>query len=81
LVLTTQLDGKDEPLLLDGKPSGQTMAIRRIDAHHYATVLKMGGNPIATQDSELSADGKTITTKTTYGGPDGQKTVEYWDKK
>jgi len=81
MVHTTQFDGKDGPVLLDGKPTGQTMAIRRVDEHHYVNVLKMGGNTIATQNSELSADGKVIKTETTYSSPGGQKTVEYWDKK
>src|SRR5712692_6049054 len=30
----TQLDGKDVPVLVNGKPTGQTMAIRTIDSRH-----------------------------------------------
>jgi hypothetical protein len=79
--VTTQWDGKDAPLYVDGKPSGETMAIRMVDDRHITTIIKTGGKPIATQKSEVSADGKVIKTETIHTTPEVQNTVEYWDKK
>ena len=81
MILTTQLDGKDAPILVDGKPSGETMAIRMIDDRHAINVIKMNGNPMVTQKSELSADGKVIKVESTSAVPGGQYGTEYWDKK
>ena len=81
MMVITQWDGKDAPVYVDGKPSGETMAMRMVDDRHTTTILKMGGKPIATQKSEVSADGKVINTETIYTAPEAQHTVEYWDKK
>src|SRR5204862_194683 len=64
MTVTTQVDGKDAIVSVDGKPSGQTMAIRMIDDHHAVNVMKINGNPMATQKSELFADGKVFKTET-----------------
>lgn len=81
MTVITQLDGKDAPVLVDGKPSGETMAIRLIDDRHAINVLKMNGNPMLTQTSELSADGKVIKVENAAKAPGGQNGTEYWDKK
>ncbi len=81
MIATTQLDGKDAIVSVNGKPSGQTMAIRALDDHHFANILKINGNTFATQKSELSPDGKTIKTESTPTAPGQPNTVEYWDKK
>jgi hypothetical protein len=81
MVVTTQWDGKDAPVYVEGKPSGETMAIRMVDDRHTTTILKLNGKPIATQKSELSADGKVIKTETINTTPEAQNTFEYWDKK
>ncbi len=81
LVVTTQLDGKDAPVSVDGKPSGETMAIRLVDDHHAINLIKMDGNPMVTQKSELSADGKVIKVESTPMVPGAQNGTEYWDKK
>ena len=81
MIVTTQLDGKDAPVSVDGKPSGETMAIRLIDDHHAINVIKMNGNPMLTQKSELSADGKVIKVESTSMVPGAQYGTEYWDKK
>ena len=81
MILTTQYDGKDAQLYVDGKPSGETMAIRKVDDHHVTNVIKINGNSVSNQKSEVSADGKVIKTETmstVAGQPAG---VEYWDKK
>jgi hypothetical protein len=81
MVVTTEWDGKDAQVLLDGKPSGQTMAIRKLDDHHTINVIKMNGRPMGTQKGEVSADGKLITVQTIPAVLGGQTGVEYWDKK
>ena len=81
MVCTTQGDGKDEIVFMDGKPSGMTMAIRRVDDRHSTAVGKLGPTVYMNQKSEVSADGKVMTTESTPVSPPGPKTVEYWDKK
>jgi len=83
--LVTQFDGRDADLLSNGKPSGQTMAIKRLDAHHTYTVIKLNGKLVATSRAELSADGKLLTVENEYaelpGGVRAGKQVELWDRK
>jgi len=43
----SQLDGKDVPQLVNGKPSGQTMGIKKIDSPHTVAVLKFQGKELA----------------------------------
>ena len=81
MVVTTQFDGKDATVFVDGKPSGETMAISKVDDHHVTNVLKMNGNPFVTQKSELSADGKVIKTESISMVAGAPNSVEYWDKK
>jgi hypothetical protein len=84
MTVATALDGKDAPNLVDGKPSGQSMQIRKIDDHHTITILKFQGKQTGISKSELSADGKTITTENEYSvsGPNGSanKQIQHWDK-
>ena len=87
MTMVTQLDGKDAPVLMaDGKPSGQTMAVSKVDATHTATVVSMNGKLYGTSKSELSADGKTLKVESEVPensmgpGQPAAKLVEYWDK-
>ena len=57
------------------------MAIHKIDDRHFINVIKMDGKPMASQKSEVSADGKVIKVDGTPMAPGAQPTVEYWDKK
>ncbi len=85
LTLTTQLDGKDAPVMSNGKPTGETMAIRRVDDAHTQTFLKVNGEPFGTSKSELSRDGKRIKVENTYTrnalGQAPGTVVEYWEKR
>ena len=85
LTHVTTGDGKDAPMLIDGKPTGQSMAIRKVDANHTATVLKLNGKDCGTSKSEVSADGKVMKTETEYSNPTcgavGKKQVTFWDRK
>jgi hypothetical protein len=85
-VLTVQspLDGKEVPVLVDGKPSGQTMQIRKLDSNHTFTVVKFQGKQAGVSKSELSADGKSITTENDFSSNDPKapsgKQMQYWEK-
>ena len=85
MTLSTQLDGKDAPVLLNGRPTGQTIAVRRLDSHHTSTVLKYQGKEFGTSKAELSADGKVMKVENdisaAIGGLAMGKYVEYWDRK
>jgi hypothetical protein len=78
MTVLTRGEGEDAPVLLDGKPTGQTMAIRVVDERHRATVLKMNGKQTGTSRAELSAEGKVLTVENATES--GQKTVAYWDR-
>jgi hypothetical protein len=82
--IMTPLDGKDVPVLIDGKPSGQTMGITKIDSHHTVNVIKFKGKEIGVSKAELSTNGKVIKVETDYsdsnpGAPAG-KQIQYWDR-
>jgi hypothetical protein len=81
MVVVTQLDGKDAPVLLDGKPTGQTMGIRVIDSRHTFAVMKFQGKEGTTAKSELSADGKVLKVENMMADNGPVVLVEYWDKK
>ena len=79
------LDGRDAPTMVDGKPTGQTMSLRKIDSRHYAGVLKFQGKETGTSKGEISSDGKVLKVETdntidSANGPAG-KITQYWDKK
>jgi len=80
LTIDSPLDGTDAPTLIGGKPSGQTMAIKRVDDHHYTAVVKLNGQRMMTANGVVSADGKTMTVEDVTQGA-GTKTVETWTRK
>ena len=85
IALETRLDGAEVPVLFAGKPSGETMAIKRTDEHHASTVIKMNGAIVGTNAATLSADGKTLTVvndfSTSVGGQQVGKFTEIWLRK
>ena len=81
LTVVTQLDGNDAPVIMGGKATAQTMAIKRVDSHHTFTVLKYQGKESGISKSELSPDGKLIKTENGLAGSDASAmTAHYWDK-
>jgi hypothetical protein len=85
MIVESPFDGREVPVLLDGKPSGETMAIKRLDDHHTFTVVKMNGKEFGTSKASLSPDGKTITVENDFiaslgGNPAGKRT-EVWVRK
>src|SRR5262245_49044425 len=43
MTVDSPMNGTEVPALVAGKPSGETMAIKRLDDHHYSAVVKMSG--------------------------------------
>lgn len=83
MTIVTMLDGKEAAVLVDGKPSGETMAIKRIDASHTFTVIKMQGKEFGTSKLEVSGDGKTLEVENHTAASAGQPAavaMEYWDR-
>ncbi len=83
MLVASPLDGTAVPVIVDGKDSGETMAIKRIDATHMSATMTMNGKLFGTSSTTLSADGKSATTESTMHGPSGpgQKIVETWVRK
>lgn len=87
MVMTVEspFDGSDAPVLVDGKPSGETMAVKRLDDRHTTTVMKLNGKAFGTSKATLAADGSTITVEndvtSTDGGQQVGKTTETWVRK
>lgn len=76
------MNGTAVPALLAGKPSGETMAIKRVDDHHLTAVLKMNGQPFGTYSGTISPDNKSMTVDSVYGtGSQTQKITETWVRK
>ena len=82
LSLVSAVDGSDAPLLIDGKPSGQTMAVKLLDKRHAVTTAKMNGKLFGTSKSTFSEDFKTLTVENDYaesvGGNKAGKSTETW---
>jgi hypothetical protein len=85
MVVEISLDGKDAPVMAGGKPSGETMSMRVVDARHFTGVLKMNGKPFGTAKGTISADGNTVTVETDVtseaGGQPVGKQTEVWKRK
>jgi hypothetical protein len=85
MTVDSPMDGREAPVLVGGKPSGETMAIKLVDDHHTITVLRMDGKPFGTSKATLSADGKTLTVEnevtSAAGGQTPGKTTEVWVRK
>jgi hypothetical protein len=84
LTIASPFDGSEAPVLINGKPSGETMAIKRMDAHHLFTVLKMNGKLFGTSKATLSPDEKLLTVindvSSSTGGQAVGKSTEVWVK-
>jgi len=85
MTVESPFDGTEVPVLIAGQPSGETMAITRVDAYHTSTVVKMNGRPFGISRSTLSADGKTLTVVNEFsasaGGMQVGKSTEVWVRK
>jgi bacillopeptidase F (M6 metalloprotease family) len=82
MTVDSPMNGTEVPAVSGGKSSGQTMAIRRLDDHHYSAIVKMNGQLLGTSNGTVSADNKTMTVDSVYGvGGQAQKTIETWVRK
>jgi len=78
LTVDSPMDGTDVPALVNGKPTGETMAIKRLDERHYTGVVKMKGQAFSTSNATVSADQKTITVESVSQDRVRQKITETW---
>jgi hypothetical protein len=73
------------PVMVGGKPSGETMAIKKLDDRHTFTVIKMNGQPFGTSKCEIAADGRTLNveneTPSVATGNPAVKSTEIWNRK
>ena len=82
MTVDSPMNGTEVPALIGGKPTGETMAIKRVDDHHYIAIVKMNGQPFGTSNGTVSADNKTMTVDSVFGiGSQTQKTIETWVRK
>jgi hypothetical protein len=82
MTVDSPMNGAEVPTMVGGKPSGQTMAIKRLDDRHFSAVAKMNGQPFGTFQSTVAADGKTMTVESnTQGGGQTVKVTEIWVRK
>ena len=83
--VVSALDGKEAPVLLNGKDSGETMAISLVDKLHSLAVVKMKGKPFGTSKGTYSPDFNTLTVENDFtsavGGNPAGKTTEVWTRK
>jgi hypothetical protein len=80
MTVSSPFDGTEVPVLVNDKPSGETMAIKRLDGHHSSTVIKMNGEPFGTSSATLSADGRTLTVINEMASGAAGKVTETWTK-
>jgi hypothetical protein len=79
MTVDSPMDGTEAPALIGGKPSGEMMAVKRIDDRHYTGVVKMAGQLMGTYNATISADGKMITNEgVVQMGGTSQKVTETW---
>jgi hypothetical protein len=85
LTVVSTLDGSYAPLLVNGKPSGETMSIKLVDKRHSVATVKMNGKAFGTSKSTFSEDFKTMTVEQDYyestGGNPAGKSTEIWIRK
>lgn len=82
--ITFAIDGKDyAPVITPAPPGGMpptTESYEKVSAKAYKSTTKMNGQVAATSTSEVSADGKVMTVKTTAAGGAGDVSLVF-DKK
>jgi hypothetical protein len=85
MVVEISLDGKDAPVMVQGKPSGETMSMRIVDNRHFSGAVKMNGQLFANSTATISADGNTVTVEldviSAAGGQPVGKQTEIWKRK
>jgi hypothetical protein len=62
----SRFDGSDAPVLVDGKPNGETMALKRVNERQTTTVFKRNGRVFRTSTAAESADQRTLTVENEF---------------
>ena len=85
LTIVSALDGTESPVLMNGKPSGETMAIKVLDKLHSSTVVKMDGKAFGTSKGTFAPDYSTLTVENDFSGAAAGdaagKSTEHWIRK
>ena len=75
MTVESRFDGSDAPVLVDGKPNGETMALKRVDERRTTTVFKRSGKVFRTSTTAESAERMTLTVENEFIDPgDGRVT-------
>jgi hypothetical protein len=82
LSFVTKFDGADAPMLVNGAPTGQTIAITVMDDRHANGITKFQGKTTGTSKTELSEDGKVMRVDNDVAAPGAPSVhrAEVWDK-
>ena len=75
--LDLKFDGKDYPIKGPRVAEGSTASGKRIDQRTIEISNKLKGKLVSTDRTELSDDGKTLTTTTSYPGVAKPETIVY----
>ena len=65
-IVESRFDGSDAPVLVDAKPNGETMALKRVDERRTTTVFKRSGKVYRTSTTTESADRKTLISESEF---------------
>lgn len=77
MTVESRFDGSDSPVLADGQPNGETMALKRVSDRETTTVFKRNGKIYRTSTSTESADRKTLIVENVMIEPAGKMTETY----
>ena len=66
VTVESRFDGSDAPQVVDGKPNGETMALKRVDDRRTTTVFKRNGKVFRTSTATESADRITMTVENEF---------------
>jgi hypothetical protein len=66
VTVESRFDGSDAPVVVDGKPNGETMALKRVDEGRTTTVFKRNGKVYRTSTATESADRMTMTVENQF---------------
>jgi len=65
-MVESRFDGSDAPVLVDGKPNGETMAFKRVDERRTTSVFKRNGKVFRTSTTAESADRMTLIVENEF---------------
>jgi hypothetical protein len=65
-MVESRFDGSDALVLVDGKPNGETMALKRVDERRTTTVFKRNGKVFRTSTTVESADRMALTVENEF---------------